>query len=207
MSSPTSISDCVVKALGRQMDLAPVLAAPLRLVERGLLQVAASRIATAFLEGKRLWAIGNGGSHAQAAHFCAELAVRFRDDTPHWPAVALPTDVSAMTALTNDFDPAEAMERQVQAHVSADDVLVGFTTSNSANVMAALIAANEQSARSVLLTGPPPNATPHDCIVLNVMDDDGPDATTAQIQVAHLVMLHILADALDEWHLGLDTSA
>jgi len=203
MQPTEALDKCVVEALTRQIELADVLVAPLRLVERHLLQAAAYRIAAVFIDGGRLWAVGNGGSHAQAAHFCTELAVRFHEDRPHWPAVTLPTDVSTMTALTNDFDPAEAMERQVQAHVAADDVLFGFTTSNSANVVAAINMAHERNANSILLTGPLCEAVPSSCIILNVIEDGDPAATTAQIQVAHLVILHILADALEQWACGL----
>lgn len=197
----------VMSALEEQMDLDYVLQAPLRLAERDLLEAAVVRIASAFLDGGRLWAIGNGGSHAQATHFCAELAVRFSQERPHWPAIALPTDLPALTALGNDYPEKQAMSRQVLGHVGPGDVLVGFTTSNSPNVIGALVDAEGKGATTILITGPLPRTALPDCTILNVVDDDGPEVTTAQIQVAHLIILHILACALDKWSVGLDSSA
>ena len=88
---------------------------------------------------------GNGGSAADAQHFAAELVGRYEKERRAWPAIALTTDTSALTAIGNDYGFDRVFARQIEALGKAGDVAIGISTSGkSPNVLRALEAANER---------------------------------------------------------------
>jgi D-sedoheptulose 7-phosphate isomerase len=144
--------------------------------------------------GARLFAAGNGGSAAQAAHLTAELVGRYRDDRRPFSAVALHAEVSALTAITNDYGHDEGFARQLEAHARPGDVVVLMSTSGgSSNVVRAAQRARECDVLSWAMTGRGPNA------LTELADDfltvDSP--FTATVQELHLVLLHVLCAGLD----------
>jgi len=148
--------------------------------------------------GARLFAAGNGGSAAQAAHLTAELVGRYRSDRRPFSAVALHAEVSALTAITNDYGHDEGFARQLEAHARPGDVAVLMSTSGgSANVVRAAERARDCGVRCWAMTGRGPNA------LTELADDsltvDSP--FTATVQELHLVLLHVLCAGLDA---GLD---
>ena len=81
---------------------------------------------------------GNGGSAAEAQHLTAELVGRYVADRPPLSAIALHAETSSLTAIGNDFGPAEAFARQVAAHGRPGDTLLLLSASGrSENVLAA----------------------------------------------------------------------
>ncbi len=144
--------------------------------------------------GKVVW-FGNGGSAADAQHMAAELVVRYVKDRQPLASVALTTDTSILTAHPNDYDFSTLFARQVDALVSAADVVVGLSTSGaSKNVVLGLEAAQAKGALTVALTGAAPNpAAAIADIALAV-----PAKETARIQEAHAFLAHVLCEALDE---------
>ena len=153
------------------------------------------RLASVLDAGGRLLAAGNGGSAAQAQHLTAELVGRYRDDRPPYSAICLSAETSSLTAIANDYPPAELFARQVQAHGRPGDVLVLMSTSGtSANIVAAAGRGRAARLRVWALTGPRPNPladAAHETLAV-----DAP--FTATVQELHLVALHILCAALDE---------
>jgi len=153
------------------------------------------RLAAVLDAGGRLLAAGNGGSAAQAQHLTAELVGRYRDDRPPYSAICLSAETSSLTAIANDYAPAELFARQVQAHGRPGDVLVLMSTSGtSANIVAAAERGRAAGLRVWALTGPRPNPladAAHETLAV-----DAP--FTATVQELHLVALHILCAALDE---------
>jgi len=150
--------------------------------------------AQVLLRGGRLLAAGNGGSAAQAQHLTAELVGRFRDERQPLSAIALHADTSSLTAIGNDYGPAEVYARQVRAHGRAGDVFVGMSTSGrSPNVLAAARAARLAGLRTWALTGPRPNPLAACCAEVVAVDA----ASTATIQEVHLVVIHLLCTAID----------
>ena len=144
--------------------------------------------------GARLFAAGNGGSAAQAAHLTAELVGRYRDDRRPFSAVALHAEVSALTAITNDYGHEEGFARQLEAHARPGDVAVLMSTSGgSANVVRAADRARACGVHCWAMTGRGPNA------LTEAADDfltvDSP--FTATVQEVHLVLLHVLCAGLD----------
>ena len=97
-------------------------------------------------------AFGNGGSAADAQHFVAELVGRYEPERPAWPAMALSTDTSILTALGNDYGFDRVFARQIEAHGKPGDVALGITTSgNSPNVLRALETANDRGLVTIAL--------------------------------------------------------
>jgi D-sedoheptulose 7-phosphate isomerase len=146
--------------------------------------------------GGRLLAAGNGGSAAQAAHLTSELVGRYRDERQPFSAIALCTEASALTAIGNDYGMAEVFARQVCGHGRAGDVLVALSTSGrSENVLAAVDAANACGMTTWALCGGPA------CPLADRCDDalcvDSP--YTATVQEIHLIAIHLLCAAVDEW--------
>lgn len=151
--------------------------------------------AQVLLRGGRLLAAGNGGSAAQAQHLTAELVGRFRDERQPLSAIALHADTSSLTAIGNDYGPAEVYARQVRAHGREGDVFVGLSTSGrSPNVLAAAEAAKRTGLRTWALTGPRPNPLAACCTDVIAVDA----ASTATVQEVHLVVIHVLCAAIDE---------
>jgi D-sedoheptulose 7-phosphate isomerase len=160
------------------------------------------RLASVLDGGGRLLAAGNGGSAAQAQHLTAELVGRYHGERPPLSAIALCAETSSLTAISNDYAPAELFARQVQAHGRAGDVLVLMSTSGrSPNLLAAAQRGREADLQVWAFTGPRPNPLAdlaHESLVV-----DAP--YTATVQELHLVGVHILCASVDR-ALGLDTT-
>jgi D-sedoheptulose 7-phosphate isomerase len=152
---------------------------------------------TALSNGNKILACGNGGSAADCQHFAAELVGRFERERLPLPALALTTDTSILTAISNDYSYQDIFTKQVQAFGQSGDVLLALSTSgNSANVLAAVDAALERDMRIVALTGKGggaigkrlTDADVHICV---------PHDRTARIQEVHLLTIHCLCDGID----------
>lgn len=152
---------------------------------------------SALSNGNKILACGNGGSAADCQHFAAELIGRFERERLPLPALALTTDSSILTAVSNDYSFREIFSKQVQAFGQSGDVLLALSTSgNSPNVLAAVEAALERDMRVIALTGKGggaigtllTDADVHICV---------PHARTARIQEVHLLIIHCLCDGID----------
>jgi type III pantothenate kinase len=152
------------------------------------------RLADRLSGGRRLLAVGNGGSAAEAQHLTAELVGRFERDRAALSAICLHADTSTLTAIVNDFGVEEAFARQVRAHGRPGDVLVALSTSGrSPNVLAAARAAHECGLTVWGLTGPAPNPLASLCDeTLSVAA-----ARACTVQELHLVAIHVLCEAVD----------
>ena len=100
-----------------------------------IVQVAAL-IAAAFREGHKVLLFGNGGSATDAAHIAAEFVGRYNRERLPLPAIALATDIAAITCIANDYGFEEIFARQVRAHGQKGDIVIAISTSgNSPNVL------------------------------------------------------------------------
>lgn len=159
-------------------------------------QQLADRLCGALARGGKLVVFGNGGSAAEAQHFAGELVGRFRAPRRPLPAIALSTDPSVVTCIANDFGYDQLFERQVEAIATADDVVIGISTSGSSpNVVHGLRAARRIGALSVAWTGADAGEAGSAAdIVLAV-----PSPTTARIQEMHTLVMHAICVAVDAW--------
>ena len=158
---------------------------------------AASTIAEALSNGKKVLICGNGGSAADAQHFAAELVVRFEKERKALPAIALTTDSSIITAHSNDYDFSTVFSRQVEALGNKGDVFVGISTSgNSENVIKAFEVAKAKGLICIGLSGKDGGkmkslALDHLIVV--------PSNVTARIQESHIMIIHIICSIVDSF--------
>ena len=118
------------------------------------LDAIADAIIDCFNRGKRLYIFGNGGSAADAQHIAGELLGRFKHDRRALPAMALTTDASTVTAISNDLGYDRIFERQLAGLATSGDVIWALSTSgNSPNVLLAVKLADELEAITVGFTG------------------------------------------------------
>lgn len=154
----------------------------------------AKRLTDVIAGGYKVLICGNGGSAADAQHFAAELIGRFEKERAAWPAVALTTDTSILTAVGNDYGFDKVFARQVQGLGRSGDVLIGISTSgNSGNVVQAVQAARAQGMYTVGLLGRDGGAIKP--LVDSTIAIDDP--ATARIQEAHSFILHYWAMVIE----------
>jgi D-sedoheptulose 7-phosphate isomerase len=159
-------------------------------------------LSDALLDDGKILSCGNGGSAADAQHFSSELLNRFEMERPGLPAMALTTDSSTLTSISNDYAYEEIFSKQVRALGKAQDVLLGISTSgNSENVIRAIAAAHERGMRVVALTGRD-GGRMRDIFAPGDVEIRVPATRTARIQEVHLVIIHCLCDLIDATLLG-----
>jgi D-sedoheptulose 7-phosphate isomerase len=147
----------------------------------------------ALLAGRRILICGNGGSAADAQHFAAEIVGRFEKERRAYPAVALTTDTSILTAIANDYGYEEVFSRQVSGLGTSGDILIGISTSgNSGNVIRAVAAASDLGMATIGLLGRDGGGLKHQVDHALVI----PGEVTARIQEVHSFILHYWA-----WHI------
>ncbi len=114
----------------------------------------AQAIADVYQHGGRMYAIGNGGSSCDAAHFCVEFQHPVTAGRPALPAMNLLVDTAMNSAVANDVGYSHIFTRQLNAHARAGDGLMGFSTSgNSDNLLAAYRKAKEMKLVTLGLAG------------------------------------------------------
>lgn len=171
-----NLANRVAKELGPQLDVA------LGLVEDTV------------RAGGTLFFCGNGGSAADAQHLATEYVVRYMRNRRAYPAIALTTDSSLLTAASNDFGFEHVFARQIQALAKTGDLLIIHSTSGaSPNVLRAAEAARERSipvlAFSARDGGPLRELADHSVII--------PTDRTDRAQELHLCIEHIICDLVE----------
>lgn len=144
--------------------------------------------------GKKVLLCGNGGSAADAQHIAAELVGRYEQQRRPFPAVALTTDTSALTALSNDYGYEGVFARQVHALANEGDVLIAISTSGkSENVLRAARAAREIGCRTIALTGRSGEPLASECDLKVVV----PSERTSRVQETHILIGHLWCEYVD----------
>ena len=144
--------------------------------------------------GHKVLLCGNGGSAADAQHIAAELVGRYEVKRRAWPAIALTTDTSALTAISNDYGYEEVFARQIEALAAANDVVVALSTSGtSANVLKAVKKARELGCKTIALTGAGGEPLASLCDLAVVV----PAARTARVQECHITIGHLWCELID----------
>jgi D-sedoheptulose 7-phosphate isomerase len=158
------------------------------------------RIALVFVRAirtrHRILLFGNGGSAADAQHVAAELVGRFAREREPWSAIALTTDTSILTAVSNDWEFAQVFARQVRALGRPGDVVVGISTSGtSPNVLRGLEAGRELGAVTVGFTGAWEGAE----AMRSRCDEcfSAPAESTPRIQELHLLAWHAICGTVE----------
>jgi D-sedoheptulose 7-phosphate isomerase len=145
--------------------------------------------------GGKILLCGNGGSAADAQHMAAEFVGRFETERRPLAAIALTTDTSALTAISNDYGFERVFARQVEALARDGDLLIALSTSgDSPNIISAVMSARSQGCKVVGMTGENGKKLASLCDRCVLV----PSARTARIQEAHIAIAHIWCEMIDE---------
>ena len=181
----------IVAALREMADTA------LRTADQSLpdLERAAAMVRATVARGGTLFFCGNGGSAADAQHMATEYVVRYMRNRRAYPAIALTTDTSLLTAAGNDIGFDLVFARQVEALARAGDLLVIHSTSgNSPNVLRAAEAAKARGLEVLAFSardGGELRALANHSVVI-------PTSRTDRAQELHLCIEHIICDLVEQ---------
>jgi D-sedoheptulose 7-phosphate isomerase len=152
-------------------------------------------IITALNAGNKILVIGNGGSAADAQHIAAEIVGRYKQDRPAYAAIALTTDTSALTAISNDYGFEWVFARQVEGLGRRGDVLLALTTSGrSPSILKALSTARSLGIVTIGFTGTQGEAMGELCDDLLIAPSDD----TPIIQQIHLTIGHAICEVIEQ---------
>ena len=161
----------------------------------GLIENCADLIESTLRRGNKLLLCGNGGSAADAQHIAAEFVGRYETERRAFPAIALTTDTSALTALANDYQYERIFARQIEALANEGDCLIVISTSGkSPNVIAAAMTARQKNCKVIGLTGAKGKKLASLCDASFL----APSERTARIQETHIAVAHIWCEMIDQ---------
>ena len=152
-------------------------------------------ICDALVAGKKILLCGNGGSAADAQHIAAELVGCYEKQRRSWPAIALTTDTSALTAVSNDLGYEQVFARQLAGLAQAGDILIAISTSGrSKNVLKAVERARELGCRTIAVTGASSDPLASMCDFTVAV----PSSRTSRVQEAHITIGHLWCEMVDQ---------
>jgi D-sedoheptulose 7-phosphate isomerase len=155
----------------------------------------ACRIAESLQNSGTVFFFGNGGSAADAQHLAAELEGRFLLERAPLRGIALTTNTSCLTAISNDYGYESVFSRQLEAMGSAGDIAIGISTSGSSkNVLHAFDIARAKRMTTVALTGRRGRSLDSLVDYCVCVDSD----RTPRIQEIHIMIGHILCEIVEE---------
>jgi D-sedoheptulose 7-phosphate isomerase len=170
---------------------------PLFEIEAGAkIEAAANLIVETFQKDNKVMICGNGGSAADSQHFAAEFVNAFSKDLQRksLSAIALTTDTSVLTSISNDFDFINIFARQVEAHSRPGDVLIVLTTSGSSkNCIKAVEQAKNYGIKSIAFTRTGGKISELSDICIQVPSDN-----TQHIQECHMLAYHVITEIVEE---------
>lgn len=159
------------------------------------IQQSGQLICEALASGRKVLLCGNGGSAADAQHIAAELVGCYEKQRRSWPAIALTTDTSALTAVSNDLGYEQVFARQVLGLAQPGDVLVAISTSGkSKNVLRAAEQAREVGCKTIGLTGANAEPLASHCDAIVAV----PSTRTSRVQEVHITIGHLWCEMVDQ---------
>jgi D-sedoheptulose 7-phosphate isomerase len=157
---------------------------------------AARSIQESLNKSGKLLIFGNGGSAADSQHIAAEFVGRFRLDREALPALALTTNTSTLTALSNDYGYDITFKRQIESLGNKGDVALAISTSgNAKNVVEAIKRAKQKGLITIGLTGRDGGMLKPLCDITIVVTSN----ETARIQESHILVGHIIAEIVEAY--------
>tara|TARA_B100000795_G_C22739544_1_gene414718 strand:+ start:130 stop:705 length:576 start_codon:yes stop_codon:yes gene_type:complete len=163
------------------------------------LEIAANLCIESLKNGGKILIFGNGGSAADAQHISAELVGRYKMERKGLAAIALTTDSSAITCITNDYSYDYVFSRQLEALANSKDVVIGISTGGtSSNVIKGLMTAKDLGCKTIGFSGRGGGNFNILCdINLVVPADDTPRIQEMHILIGHTIC-HLIDLAFDE---------
>lgn len=178
-------------------------------------------LSNSFRNKGKLLIMGNGGSSADAEHFCGELMKGFlskrrlsaeqTEKLSYYdrkmaenlqdglPALSLGVAHSLISAFSNDCDPTYVFAQQIHVLAQPQDVVFAISTSgNSKNVVAGVQVAKVKGVKTLALTGERQSALSE----LADVTIQVPGQWVHEIQELHLPVYHALCMALEKEFFG-----
>ena len=145
-------------------------------------------------EGGKILLAGNGGSAADAQHIAGEFVSKFNLERKGLAAIALTTDTSILTSISNDYGYSKVFERQIEALGCEGDVYIAYSTSgNSPNIINSLKKAQDKKIITVGMTGNRKGNMTHLCDFLIEV----PSSSTPRIQEVHAAIGHHICENVE----------
>jgi D-sedoheptulose 7-phosphate isomerase len=159
------------------------------------LEMAAQECVDALKNGNKIFFMGNGGSAAEAQHLAGELVSYFMAQSEPYAAIALNTDTSVITAISNDLGYKHIFSRQLQALSKPGDVAIYLSTSGSSeNILEGMKFGKINGLINISFTG----------LKSRWMYDYSnyyiavPSTSTPRIQEGHLILGHWLCEYIEK---------
>ncbi len=148
-----------------------------------------------FQGGNKVLVAGNGGSASDAQHFVGEIVCKFKRERKGYPAIALTTNSSVITAWSNDYDFKSVFARQIEALGNKNDVFIGISTSgNSESIINGVQKAKEMGLKTICLLGKDGGKLKNSADINIIVPSDN----TPRIQEVHILLLHIIAEEIEK---------
>ncbi len=145
--------------------------------------------------GNKILLAGNGGSAADAQHFAAELINKFYLNRTGLAAIALTTDTSIITSISNDFGYDQIFKKQIEGLGKEGDIFFAISTSgNSNNLLEAIDVCKDKKIMVIGLTGKDGGKMNELCDI-NICV---PGNITPRIQECHSLIIHILCEIIEK---------
>ena len=146
-------------------------------------------------KGNKVVLFGNGGSAADAQHLAAEFIGRFKINRKSLPAIALTSNSSIITAISNDFSFDSVFSRQCESLISKGDVVIGISTSgNSLNVKKGINTSKKNGAITIGLLGNKGGSIKK-CVDIPLIVNS---TSTPHIQEVHRTIYHIICEIVEK---------
>jgi D-sedoheptulose 7-phosphate isomerase len=153
-------------------------------------------VRNSFSKGGKLMLCGNGGSAADCQHIATEFVIRLSHDIkrPAFPAVALTTDTSNLTAGGNDIGFENVFSRSIEGLGKEGDVLIAISTSgNSKNVINAVRKSKGMKITTIGFLGSNGGLL-KDITDVNIII---PSSNVQRIQEGHITAGHIICEIVE----------
>ena len=159
------------------------------------IETLAKKTIDCFNKGGKVILMGNGGSAGDAQHIAAEFVGRYKKERKSYPALALNTNTSSLTAIGNDYGYDVSFSRQVEGFAKEGDIVIGISTSgNSKNVYKALELAKQKGCYTAAFLGKD-GGTIKDIADLPIIVRS---KNTPRIQECHIFIGHTLCELVDK---------
>lgn len=158
------------------------------------LQQASELIIDTYNNKGKVMLAGNGGSAADSQHICAEFVGRFNFNRPPLPAIALTTNTSNLTCISNDYGYKNVFSRQLEAHGESNDTLIVYSTSGSSENILELVKIAKPLIKNVIaMIGSNTEYLKDSCdVIISVNSTDTP-----KIQEVHAIAGHMICEAVE----------
>lgn len=155
----------------------------------------AKKITESLKKGGKVILMGNGGSAGDAQHIAAEFVGRYKKERRSYPALALNTNTSTITAVGNDYGYDVTFSRQVEGFAKPEDIVIGISTSgNSTNVYKALEVAKKMGCYTAALLGKD-GGTIKDIADLPIIVKTN---NTPRVQECHIFIGHTICELVEK---------